>query len=178
MIGALPLRINPLRLAEQGASIAGTVSLKDMQRLCDTLLPQRGEAQVVLHFTRDHDGVSTVDGKLRASVEMQCQRCLRPMTKMMDRSFRLALACGEREAARLQADYEVLELESEMIATRDLVEDELLLSVPLVPLHEDPAACDVVMMEKLAGGSDAAGEPTALRATSNPFAVLEKLRKS
>lgn len=175
MAGALPLRINPLHLAEQRASVDGTLPLKGMHRLRSSLLSQQGDAQVALRFRRDAGGVSMVEGELRARVDLQCQRCLQPVAKSMARKFSLAIVCSAQEAARLQAEHEVLELEGDTISTSDLVEDEILLSLPLAPLHEDVAACDAVMVARLGSRPDTL--KTASRTAPNPFAVLKELRK-
>lgn len=102
--------------------------------------------------------------RARAVAGLTCQRCLQPFAKplQVDRWFRFA--ADEREAEALDADSEddVLALTSALDA-RELVEDELLLAVPIVPRHP---AC--ALPEHHAG--DAAGGP------ASPFAALAPLR--
>lgn len=88
--------------------------------------PRGQEAQVWLHV------------KASAHISMVCQRCLQPVPVRIeaDRSFRFVH--GEEEAAALDADAEedVLAL-VRSLDLAPLVEDELLLSLPLVPMHAD-----------------------------------------
>jgi uncharacterized protein len=175
MSGTLPSRINPFRLVEQDTRIEGVVPLVHMRRLGKVLLSPPGEATVSLHFARDASGLSTVVGEVRTLLEFECQRCLRPVAKAVERRFKLALARHDGEALRLQAEHEVLEVEDETVFTRDLVEDELLLSVPLIPIHDDPAACDAVMLGRLCA-LQAKDDDDAHRGGANPFAVLKGLK--
>ncbi len=172
----LPAQIKPFSLAEQGACIEGTMSFKQMHRLRESLKGQQGEVQVVLRFDRGASGVSTVVGEVRTRVELQCQRCLEPMTKMIAHRIELALARSEAEAHRLQSAHEVLELAGDAIGTKDLVEDELLLAIPLVPSHEESDACDATMLKKLNDDADVTMKDATRQSPQNPFAVLKGLR--
>lgn len=113
-------------------------------------------------------------------VRLQCQRCLQPMGQVLAIDRRLRFVRGEDEAARLdeELDDDVLELLPRH-DLRDLVEDELILALPLVPLHE---SCP----EPLPGaGSEAAGangeatdaDGEAQAAAEHPFAALAALRR-
>lgn len=175
-VGPLPARIKPSYLAEQGVCIAGTTPLKHMFRLRESLLSRRGEAQVSLRFGRDASGVSSVAGEIRVRFALECQRCLQPVVRTIAHSFKLAFARSEDEARRLQAQHEVLELVDETIATAELIEDELLLAVPLAPSHEDPRACDAIMLKILKDDADASVEGVFGRSSKNPFAVLKNLK--
>jgi uncharacterized protein len=177
MSGALPSRINPFRLAEQGTCIQGAVPLAHMHRLGEVLLSQHGEAEVLLRFATGAGGLYVVIGQVRALLEMQCQRCLLPVTKTIDRPFKLAMARSEAEAIRLQAEHEILDVEDEAVFTRDLVEDEVLLSLPLIPVHDDPAACDAAMLDQL-NSCRAEIDDNAPLSTRNAFTMLRHLKKS
>jgi uncharacterized protein len=72
-----------------------------------------------------------------AQVVRSCQRCLQPLPLRLEVDRRLRFVVGEDAAAALDADSDddVLELQPRL-DLRDLVEDELLLALPLVPRHE------------------------------------------
>ncbi len=106
----------------------------------------------------------------QTDVPLTCQRCLRPLDVALaiDRWFRFA--ADEAAAAALDDEVEedVLVLSGEF-DLRALVEDELLMALPLVPRHD---ACPVEV--KLAAADpefEAAGG-----AKPNPFAALASLR--
>ena len=115
-----------------------------------------GENQVWLHLTA------------ATRLPLECQRCLQPLDTPLaiDRSF--LFVHGEDAAAQLDADGEddVLAL-TRSLDLRELVEDELLLALPLVPRHD-------VCPEPL--HAPAAGEP--LDEKPNPFAALAALKRS
>lgn len=100
-----------------------------------------------------------------ATVWLECQRCLQAMRVPLHVDRRLFFVEGEDAAAALDTDSEddVLTLEP-AIDLRALVEDELLLALPLVPRH------------------DACPEPLPLRVeddppeTEHPFAALAALK--
>jgi uncharacterized protein len=177
MLGALPTRINPFRRAELGACVEGAIPLARMPRLAEVLAAPQGQARVLLRFAREVDGLNVVVGQVHAVLELQCQRCLQPVTKTIDRPFKLAVVRNDAEAKRVQADYETLQVNDEAVFIRDLVEDELLLSLPMVPVHDQSANCDTCMLEQLNG--DQSGPAGDKQPTSNnPFAVLQTLKRS
>jgi uncharacterized protein len=100
-------------------------------------------------------------------VRLQCQRCLQPVDVPLevDRAFRFVR--GEDAAAALdaEADDDVLEL-TRGFDLRDLVEDELLLALPLVPRHRD---CTVPR--------PAPDDAPPTTAEAHPFAVLAALKR-
>ena len=124
------------------------------------LRPVPGEAdQIWLHL------------KIDATLPMTCQRCLGPVDvrATVDRAFRFV--ADEETAAAQDDDCE----EDLLVASHDfdlaaLVEDEVLMELPLVPTHE---ACPVAV--KLAVADEAFEDEAA--AKSNPFAVLAGLKR-
>ena len=105
------------------------------------------------------------------TVTLQCQRCLQPMaeTLVLDRWFRFV--GSEDEAERLDEDSE----EDVLVMSRrfdllELLEDELILALPLVPRHE---TCPQPL--PMSAGADEVGDETA---PENPFAALAALRGS
>jgi uncharacterized protein len=105
----------------------------------------------------------------RGSVTLQCQRCLQPMGQPLavDRWFRFV--GDEDEAERLDEEIEddVLAL-SHSFDLHALLEDELILALPLVPRHE---ACPQPL-------SVDAGADVVEAAEPSPFAALAALRRT
>ncbi|MBI3575163.1 MAG: DUF177 domain-containing protein [Gammaproteobacteria bacterium] len=133
--GQLPAHIDPIQLAEKGAHLAGALSLKGMPRLLQACLNDGGEIQVDLQFGRDEGGdVLELQGNIRAKVHVACQRCLEPMTLELHADTRLLLLRpGERTDALAQ-EAEALTMDRPVLLS-ELVEDELLLVMPMVPMH-------------------------------------------
>jgi uncharacterized protein len=118
--------------------------------------PVGGENQVWMHLQADAD------------VVLQCQRCLRPLDEAVhvDRHFRFV--ADEDTAAALddETEDEVLAL-PRSLNLRDLVEDEMLLALPLVPRHE---VCPEAIPMQF-------GDVELVEEKANPFASLALLRK-
>lgn len=119
---------------------------------------EAGAEQVWLHLTID------------ASLPLICQRCLGPadIGVCVSRSFRFV---GSEEAAAAQdeeAEEDVLVL-SHDFSLADLIEDEVLMGLPVIPRHE---TCPVA--PKLAAVDP--GFEAAATEKRNPFAVLAKLQ--
>lgn len=113
-----------------------------------------------------------IDLEGRTTVTLECQRCLGPVPTPLEftRSFRFVP--DERQAAELDAesDDEVLVL-SRNFDLRELVEDELILALPVVPRHEACPAPLPIPAERAAPENE---EPEA---RENPFAALAALKR-
>ena len=163
----LPDRVDPWRLAEGAKVLEGLVALADLPRLAPALAAG-GEAAYRLEFGRE-DGRAVVSGRVRAVLALRCQRCLEPLHLDVDSAFALAVVGSLDEAAALPERYEPAIAEDGWVHPRDLVEDELLLAVPAVPLHEG-GACRPPATEPQAGSGAAPAD--------SPFAVLASLRRN
>jgi uncharacterized protein len=107
------------------------------------------------------------------SMPVTCQRCLGPVQTplVVDRWFRFV--ADEATAAALDDDCEedLLALEPRP-SLHDLLEDELLMALPLVPMHD---TCPVpVVMQAADPGAESVDEAPK---RPNPFAELARLKK-
>ena len=102
---------------------------------------------------------------------LTCQRCLGPveMPVSIERSFRF-VATEELAAAQDEESEEDVLVLSRDFHLLDLIEDELLMSLPVVPKHE---VCPVAVKLQVAD-ADFVDEPVE---KANPFALLEQLKK-
>jgi len=164
----LPLHIDPVRLARTGAQLRGRMALAPMERLASLLASPGGEAEVALDFGIDGERRSFVRVRLKAELSLMCQRCLEPMRFQVDTDRRLGVVGSEDEAERLSEAYEPLVFTGEPIFLRDVIEDELILSLPLVPRHTEQCASVALTAEQGTDNTDKAGD--------NPFAALAKLK--
>ncbi len=162
----LPDRIDPWRFVEGGKVLEGVVDLAELPRLAP-LLVEGGGAAYRLAFGRK-DGRAVVSGEVRSRLVLRCQRCLGPLAIDVDAAFALAFVTGLEEAGTLPEPYEPAVVEDGRVRPLELVEDELLLAVPGIPLHEE-GACR-------APTADVAATEGASQDES-PFAVLASLRK-
>jgi uncharacterized protein len=154
------LDIGPL--ADGRADIDFAIPLKEFPRVLPLLAGPDGEARGRVHFAREGP-IAVAAVTVAADVLLLCQRCLSPLKWRVDSSGRAALVATHVEAARVPETLETVLAPEHRISLRDLVEEELLLALPLVPRHED---------NECAG--DRAG---AQSETHRPFGQLSELFK-
>jgi uncharacterized protein len=169
----LPDFLNVLRLARQGAAFTGRLPVARLARLASMLVEADGEAEAELGFSMDGRSIPVVRGRVSAAVALTCQRCLEPMEQALTTEFVLGVVASEAQAERLPEEYEPLLVSGDRVATADLLEDELILAVPIVPMHE-PQRCTATKAVA------AQAEPTPAadgREAAHPFAVLDDLKR-
>lgn len=166
-----------------GERLDGQWSIADLPRLADSVLqgadgaadaPVQWSVAGSLHAVPGGAAHCIVDLVVRANTTLVCQRCLQPLAVPLAFKRRIRFVEGEDEAARLdeELDDDVLAL-AHRLDLRTLIEDELLLALPLVPRHEAcadlPQALRTAAQEADKGLAEAPGE--------HPFAALATLRR-
>ena len=153
-------------------SFEGTLAIASLRRLCGALASSDGEVSFELDFGRDSFGTSYVDVRAKASLALVCQRTLEPFVLPVEVNTRLGLIKLERDEAGLPPDCEpLLVAEDGRLSPADVIEDELLLVLPLVPINPDSSLPDEVT------GYDPDDNATGEERSENPFAVLRELKK-
>lgn len=153
--------------AAQGAVVEREFPLADFVRLRDRLTDTGGVAQVRL-VLRMVDAVPAGALDVRAGVTLVCQRCLQPMPYDLRADSRLAFVIGESD--RVPAGHEAVTGDPKRVDLAGLVEDELLLALPVIARHAPGADC------RLPAGVAPAEEPSA-PGMRRPFAGLKDLLK-
>lgn len=153
-------------------SFEGTLPIAAMSRLCEALASTDGTAQFELDFGRDNLGTDYLDVRAQASLSLVCQRTLEPFVLPVVVNTRLGLIRQERDEAGLPPDCEpLLVAEDGRLNPADVIEDELLLALPLIPVNPDSSLPDEVTSHE--PEQDSTGEGRS----ENPFAVLRELKK-
>ena len=129
--------MDPIRFAREGGSLAGEFALAELDRLRDELANDQGLVAYRLEG-------ALVGGRpaFRLTVEANptliCQHCLTRYVHPLRSEGVIFLARNDAELDRWESDDPLLDVivaEGRM-DVRTLVEDELLLSLPVVPRHE------------------------------------------
>jgi len=164
-----PRRLDVAAFAQAGGHLQGEWPLAGMVRLLQDALPQAPDSpvQAVAWSARGErraasGGAAQIRLYLRARTVLclSCQRCLQPVAVELDVAPTLRFVRDEAEAERLdeESDEDVLALSS-TLDLHELVEDELILALPLVPRHErcpQPLPLSASELDD-AGADDAAG---------------------
>jgi uncharacterized protein len=171
-----PLRLDVAAFAKEGAALTGVWPVDQLPRLQQSQQPPQDAAAESVEWTARGEARSVAGEATqiwlhlaaRTAVWLTCQRCLAPVRVPLEIDTPIRFVRGEAEAEALDAEseFDVLAL---VPATdlRQLLEDELLLALPLVPRHANCPA-------PLTAGS--AQATPAARAAESPFSVLADLR--
>jgi len=171
MSGDLPLRLDPLKAADRGWSLQGGIPLAGMERLAASLLDDSGSAECEFTFYRDMDRARKLRLKYRAELVLRCERCLGPLRERVEGETVLRLVDAELETA--DEDGDVLPVGAEGVYLKDVLEDELLLMLPLIPRHAAVEECEPDAVRWLQPDGDEGAIETQ---TENPFDILKNLK--
>ncbi|MCW8955513.1 MAG: YceD family protein [Gammaproteobacteria bacterium] len=166
----LPEQLDFVQAARKASKINGYWPVSRLERLARLVLDDQANIEAELEF--DMQGrLRTVSGLVKASLSVTCQRCMQPMTLDLESHFKLALVSDESKAGLLPEEYEPLMLdEDNRVNIPAMLEDELLLAVPLVALHETDCS-DYLQQQRERQASE---DEQALK-KDNPFSVLKDL---
>jgi uncharacterized protein len=174
--GHSPRALDVAQFARDGGALQGRWPLAGMPRLAAAFIAA-SDGDAVWSAQGERVAVAGSEAEVwlslgaSADVPLQCQRCLQPMVEPLRVQRRFRFVRHEDEAARLDEESEddVLVL-SPRLDLHELLEDELILALPLVPRHENcPRPLPVT------ASADAAAQDEE-EAVPHPFAALAALR--
>ncbi|HVY67167.1 MAG TPA: YceD family protein [Gammaproteobacteria bacterium] len=131
-------------LADREGVLSGELRLSRLRRLVGMLYSDAGSVRASLRFSQRRDGWLAVDLDYAATVELVCQRCLEPFRRELAGRSKIVLADAVSLPATVPEGYEPFELEEGRLLPALLIEDELIVSIPLAPKHERLADCGSV----------------------------------
>lgn len=163
----VPDRLDAWRLVAARRGVEGRLPLSALTRLADSLVDTDGEVAYALDFGKEPAlGLPYAELRIQAGLPLTCQRSLQRFVFPVDIVQRLGLIREEAEEAALPEGYEPLLMpEDGMLRAADLVEDELILAIPVVPVMPGTET-----VERDWPASEAERE------SANPFAALSVLK--
>ena len=162
-----PLEVD--RLADGGADVDFAVPLAELSGLRSKLASVTGSVHGRVNFKREAN-VAVAQLALSGVATLECQRCMRPMQVPLDTVVRVGLIASEAEVGRVPADLEPVLAPGGRISIGELVTEEMLLTLPIVPLHGEGEECRAAPAPGVV--QEHVGE-----ATHKPFASLAELLK-
>jgi uncharacterized protein len=176
-----PARLDVAAYARARGSLAGSLPLASLPRLQHSTttpadgLPGDCPWQAEGLFRQPAGDAPQLRLHLRASarVWLTCQRCLQPAVHELQVDRTVRFVPSEEEAARLdeESEEDVLAL-PQALDLPELIEDELILALPIVPRHEECPEPLSWQPHALSAEAEPAGAEPA-----HPFAALAKLRR-
>lgn len=168
MLPELPQFIDLKQLALQNANLKGEVSLAQLKRLHDSLCEIQGTVRIDWLFAFDNKQRPTIQGSIQTQLLMCCQRCLQPMQWAVDTQVALVAFNSEPHAnEEILPEYEIITLNRPRVSLLSLIEDEIILALPIVAKHDICIANEYQLPEEIMSNN----------MVSNPFQVLLKLQK-
>jgi uncharacterized protein len=157
--------IDGLKFAAEARHLAGELAVAAMPRLQDSVFEPAGRVLYELTGMTGRHGRPLIEVSVQGSVPLVCQRCLGRLDYELKRRSRLVLvddAAMLPDVAQEDPDTESIPA-AEVANVADLVEQEVLLGLPLAPVHEAPCV----------GRTEQPEAPA-----DSPFAVLRTLKRS
>jgi len=158
--------IDSMDFADNGQEMSGEVAVADLERLQDTLESSQGKLDYKLRGGVDDQGDHFLEVSITGRCSLLCQRCLNGMDHPVQIETRLLL----RDQASLDKLDDVEEEFDSVLADKhmdvlDMLEEEILLSLPIAPKHET-------------GACQAENSEHREENRQHPFAILEKLKRN
>jgi uncharacterized protein len=153
------------RLSHEGAEVSFDFELTGLPQLRGSHAELTGRVHGRVRFGREQE-FAVADLTLEGSATLQCQRCMGAMRQPLAARTRVALVGSEADGAGVPADLEPVLAAGGHISIEQLLAEELLLGLPIVPLHAENDE-----------GCTAKGPQVRNGETHRPFADLAKLVK-
>ncbi|WP_394132140.1 23S rRNA accumulation protein YceD [Shewanella maritima] len=167
----IPVSLDPVRAAASKSSYEGLIPGKQNKRLAELSAGDCSDVVVSLECGVDLQGIVYLRGKAVTELTLLCQRCMTQYATEVTVDFCFSPCKTQTEIDELPDAYDPIECnEIGEVRLHQLIEDELIVAMPIIPMHENDD-CNM-------GAKDiAVGEiETAQEERPNPFAVLEKLK--
>ncbi len=157
--------IDPIQYAKESRHLCVHLPLQQFKRLQEIVgcEPQPNLIACDLRFTLNEQGVATIKGKFSVEVELQCQRCGHTFTTVLQANCELYPMVTEQQMALLDNAMDVLVTAGEKINIIDIIEDELIVALPMFAKHAE-AECQVKLDNTIISGD-----------SNKPFADLANL---
>ena len=161
--------LNVESLADEQADLRLSVPLTEFARLLPRLGGTTGAIDGRVRFGREA-GFAVASVEVSGAVPLVCQRCLELMSWPIEGSARVALIALESQADTVPQELEPLWAPGGRVSLRDLLEEEVLLCLPIVPLHAPGSPCKPAQLGGAPTSADRGG-------VQRPFERLGELLK-
>jgi uncharacterized protein len=122
-------------LGARHGELDGELELASLPRLAGLLHSTAGSVRASLRLRQRGVGSVAATLELDTTVELMCQRCLEPFAQPIKERLELMLVEPEASGASTPEGYEPVELDNGRLLPAGLIEDELIVAIPLVPKH-------------------------------------------
>ena len=133
----LPNKINFFNFAKKEVKLNGDYKVSELSRLSEIASNENDKVEVDLYFRLENGRIPCVEGIIKSILVLDCQRCLDSLQVDLKVPFNIAFARNEFQADSLDDKFEIYLIgDDEELETKDLITDEILLSIPMAPSHD------------------------------------------
>ena len=171
---SMPEHISLDKWADTGFEWSGEVDPNSFERLATTLSAEHDQSNTQLNaeLYRRND-VLHLAFTLKGDIWLTCQRCLQPVAVDLSDDYNIALLENDSQVRLIDEEQDYLLLDEivteqspeRLLPFKKLVEDEILLKIPMAPKHDD---CEMSVEQF--------GEIPEEEENENPFAALASLK--
>lgn len=169
----LPLTIDAFRAAQRHLNYTGVYSPGQVARVTESVVTVNSDVNVSLSFDIDEHRLTVITGDADVKVTLMCQRCGGIFEHYVQTMYCFSPVANDEQARSLPKAYEPIEIdefgEIDLLA---MIEDEIILSLPVAPVHESEH-CEVSEADMVFGQL-----PEEKTVKPNPFTVLASLKKA
>jgi uncharacterized protein len=165
----IPQKVDPYRSATKRLDYDGIISKENFSRLAEVVEAILKDIEVHISFNVDLQGLTAIAGRASTAVKCVCQRCGESFDLDLVAEFSYTPDQKKIESMGLTTEYDFVSTdEFGEIDLYSLVEDELILALPIIPKHQEDDCAE--SEEKWVYGHVVESEK------ANPFAVLNELK--
>ena len=168
----IPLPLDPKRAAKMKSEYLGILESTKLKRLLEMSAGVCSDIQVQISCGTDDQDLVTVTGHAKGELSLICQRCMNEFNHHLEVKFSFTPVTAKTQVDELPEVYEPVDVDEHgLINICDLIEDELLVSLPFIPMHAI-ADCSVDEHDTVVREIE-----DIVDERPNPFAVLKSLNK-
>jgi uncharacterized protein len=167
MLKDFPTFIDPLRLAQENCVLRGHIAVEQFSRILNSLCNTQGTASFEWLFTTDEQH-PIIKGWIKAPLQMVCQRCLQQMTWDLETQVSLVILTDDQSDKTTPPDYETLVITKIPVSLVALIEDEIILALPIAVTHDKCLTNDYCLPDEV--------DSKVKDQQDNPFQVLKMLK--
>lgn len=168
---SFPERIEPFKFAELGKLIDGIFATAYFDRLCQELYSDKGEIACKINGLKNHEtGLKMLQLEVSGQVELVCQGCTEPFMHQLEHTAIMYPCYTEEQMKQMPDDGEPVLADENGLDIKSAVEDELILSLPLIPLFGECEELEAYEVGELPELTDEEADK------ENPFSALKNLK--
>lgn len=171
----LPKCINVERLCRQNENLSGRLLITDLPRLKSMQIELTEQPiDIILEFRHEENQQAIIKGTIKAILNLRCQRCLGAFLYAINSDFQWGIVKDDKQAKQIQHHYDPIIVSADgSIELIKLLEDEIILNVPIIPMHQNVLDCGKIPPNFI--------QPTQTsleKERHSPFSKLTELKKN